>query len=285
MRNIVTLAALTFLVGCGGSKRTYESVEATAASDAPLVEEADALWAERGDAAKLAAALAKYEEAYNAGSTDRHVASQLVRGWYFLGDAHKSEMDDKLAAWSHSMEWGERCLGLNAEFKALVDKGEKEEMAARAIVAEDVPCVYWMASAMGKWSKASGLGKTLKNLPIVKAFQGRVTELEPDYFYAGPDRYWGAYYAAIPSFAGQDLDKSRAHFDAAIAAYPDHLGNRVLIADYWAGKAQDRAVYEEQLNYVVNADPNTIEGLEPEQAVEQAKAKALLAEIDNKFLN
>ena len=41
----------------------------------------------------------------------------------------------------------------------------------------------------------------------------RVEELQPDYFYGAVYRYWGAYYAGLPSFAGQDLDRSKRMFE------------------------------------------------------------------------
>ncbi len=284
MKRYLLFVLLATVAGCGGAhKGSYEVGTASGAASATKVEEADALWEQRGDAARLQDALNKYEEAYNEDPTNRHVLERLVRGYYFLGDGHKTEMADKLADWDTSITWGKHCLALNSEFTALLEKGESEDQAIRAATAEDVPCVYWMASALGKWSKAKGLGPTLKNLPIVKAYQTRVGELDPDYFYGGPDRYWGAVWAAIPSFAGRDLDKSRKHFDAAIAAYPDHLGNRVLLAEYWAVMSQDKAVYESTLKEVLSMPTDAIPGLEPEQEAEKRKAETLLAEMSDKF--
>ena len=105
----------------------------------------------------------------------------------------------------------------------------------------------------------------------------------PEYFYGATGRYYGAYYSALPSFAGQDLERSRKEFDTVIAKHPDHFGNRVLLAEYWAVKSQDRALFEEQLNMVLNGDPNSIPELKAEQEAEQRKAKVLMAAIDDKF--
>ena len=57
----------------------------------------------------------------------------------------------------------------------------------------------------------------------------------------------------------------------------------MLYADYWAKKTQNRAVFTEQLTFVVNGDVNVIPGLEPEQLAEQVKAKFLLDNIDDYF--
>ena len=287
MRQFAILTTAITLIGCSTKHPGDYKVGAasgSASADATGVESADSLWENRGDKATLQQALGKYETAYEADPSNRHLAVQLTRGYYFLGDAHESEMDAKLAHWEQSIVWGKRCIALNAEFTALLEKGdETEETATRVITTDDVPCLYWTATALGKWAKAKGLGTTLKHIGTVKAYMARVEELDASYYHAGPHRYWGAYYAAIPSFAGRDLDKSRAEFDKSIEMAPNYLATRVLLAEYWAIKMQDKAVFEENLKYVINADPTTAADVIPENKAEQAKAKALLANMSEYF--
>jgi hypothetical protein len=287
MRALVLLALLT---ACGKQIGSYEPPPVAGAAAAPAEQtgamkaEADALWEERGDKEKLRAALVKYEALYATNPADREIAGKLVRGWYFIGDGHETEMDAKLSAWATAIEWGKKCLAINTEFTALLQKGDEDEAsAARAFKSEDVPCLYWTSSALGKWAKASGLTTTLKHLPAVKAYMTRVGELDAGYYFNGPDRYWGAYYAAIPSFAGQDLNKSKEYFDKAIAAHPTFLGTHVLLAAEWAVKTQNKAVFEEKLNWVLAQDPGAIPEVKPEAEAEQRKARALLAQKGDFF--
>jgi hypothetical protein len=286
MRAAHTLA-LVLLSACAKQPGAYEvAATATAPVDATtaLKEHADTLWDLRADKAKLQEALTKYAAVAAADPSNREVAAKLTRGWYFLGDAHETDKDTKLAYWEKSIAAGKGCLALNTEFTALLAKGDEDETtAARAFTKDDVPCLYWTSSALGKWAKLSGLGPTLKNLPVVKAYMTRVTELDPSYFHAGSDRYWGAYYAAIPSFAGQDLDKAKVHLDKSIAAAPSYLGTQVLLAEYWAVKTQNKAVFEQTLNAVVAADANAAPDVVAENLAEQAKAKALLAQTADLF--
>lgn len=281
---------LTALIGCAKQAGTYEIAAATTAAapdaKAAVKAEAEALWNERGDKAKLQASLQKYEQAYAMDPLDRDTAMHLVRGWYFLGDGHESEKEPKLAAWASAVEWGKKCLAINSEFRGLLDKGDEDEAsAARALTRDDVACLYWTSSALGKWGKLSGLTTTLKHLPTVKAYMTRVGELDPVFYYNGPERYWGAYYAAIPSFAGQDLDKSRSYFDKAIAAQPNFLGTHVLLAAEWAVKKQDKATFEKELNWVLAAPTDAIPEVKPEMEAEQRKAKDLLAQTADLFAN
>lgn len=287
MRTLIAASSLAMLTACGPKAGgTYEVAAATGDASAAdsITADADALWAERGDKAKLQAALTKYEQAYAANPTNQELTVKLTRGYYFLGDAHESDQDAKMAQWDTAIGWGKKCMALNKDFTALLDKGDEDEATAvRATTKDDVPCMYWMATALGKWAKANGIAKSLKHLPTVKAFIGRVSELDPAYFHAASDRYWGAYYSVIPSFAGQDLDKSKAHFDKSIAAAPEYFGTKVLMAENLAVKQQDQAMFDKLLDEVIAGDPAAVPAITPENTVEQAKAKALKAKKSEFF--
>ena len=279
--------ALT-LTACGkkqtGTYEVAQAAEAAQGSNAALLAAgADALWENRGDEASLKNSLAGYEAVLAVDPTNRHAYNQLVRGYYFLGDGVLTDQDAKSAAWDTSVTWGKRCLALNTDFVARVEAGEGEGLAGAAFTVDDVPCMYWMASALGKWARAESLATILQYKDQIYMWMGYLNELDDQYFYTASSRYLGAYWAALPSFAGQDLDKAEAFFQTAIEANPDHFGNRVLYADYWAKKTQNRAVFTEQLTFVVNGDVNVIPGLEPEQLAEQVKAKFLLDNIDDYF--
>ncbi len=286
MKHLLILALLTS--GCGKKPGTYEVSSAAENSAADqLTEKAEALWLERGDKEKLSEALAAYEQLFAQSPDSKELAARLVRGWYFYGDAHESEIEDKKAAWDKAISFGQICLALNTEYKAILDKEGKREEAAAALTKEDVPCTYWTASALGKWAKSSGLATTLKHIGAAKAFIAKVEELEPTFFYGAPHRYWGAYYAGLPSFAGQDLERSKAEFEKALEIAPEYLGTRILLADYWATKNQDQiAVFDEMVQYVKASDPNALDiSILPENISEIKKAEALWAARGEKFLD
>ncbi|MED5370347.1 MAG: TRAP transporter TatT component family protein [Myxococcota bacterium] len=278
------------LVACGKKHEgNYEVAEAAADAQNSNVElmvtGADALWEKRGEEESLRQALAAYEGVVSADPTNRHAYARLTRGYYFLGDGVLTEPAAKGEAWNTSVSWGKKCLALNSDFVGRVESGQTEAEAGAAFGQEDMPCMYWMASSLGKWAKAESLATILQYKDQIYAWMLHLDATDPEYFYAAADRYLGAYWAALPSFAGQDLDKSQEHFLAAIEANPDHFGNRVLYADYWAKKTQNKEVFLEQLNMVVSGDPSVIEGLEPEQRAEQVKAQALLDQADDLFVD
>ena len=119
----------------------------------------------------------------------------------------------------------------------------------------------------------------------MKAYITRVGELDSSYFFAGPDRYWGAYYAVAPSFAGGDLDKSVTHFDKSLEAQPEYLGTKVLKASLYATKMQNPEMVDQLLDEVLAADPDVIPELGPENRAEQTKAQNLKANKSDFFAN
>ena len=278
-RPIFPLLTLGILSACGAKHAaTFDIGEATAEGDAiAIMTEAQSLWNMRGDTAHLKAALDNYERVLAVDPGNREALLHLARGYYFLGDAHLSDDEAKKTAWDKSISYGKKCMGLNEAFRSANDAGEVDEATAAANLTDgDTQCTYWSASALGKWVGLHSLGVKLKNIPTVKAWISRVEELDSSYYFTATDRYWGAYWAAIPSFAGRDLDKSRSYFDKAIEAEPMFFGNRVLLASFWAEKEQDIAEFDKQIAFVLSNCPNTLEGVVPEQEAEQRKAQDLL---------
>lgn len=286
---LAALVALA-LTACGQKQTgTYAVAQAATAVDPSSFDaikaEADALWVERIDRAKLEAAITKYEAAQAAKPTDREVAIRIARAYYFLGDTHL-EGDERLAAWDKSITAGKRCVAINSEFVSLLEKGdETEQTAVRVLKAEDAPCLYWTSTALGKWAKMQGLGTTLKHIGTVEAYMRRVTELTPTTFFHAPDRYWGAYFALIPSFKGQDLAKSKEHLDKSLAGAPQYLPTKVIYADAWAVASQDRAAYQRLLEEVIAADPGEDPDCRAENIAAIDQAKKLLAQADDRFVN
>ena len=138
---------------------------------------------------------------------------------------------------------------------------------------EDAGCLYWTASALGKWAKLTGFTTLLKHKDTVKSYISTVQTLDNDFSYHAPDRYFGAYYAIAPSFAGGDLAKSKEHFDKSIAGSPGYLATKVLYAQYYATKMQDSQLYEKLLNEVISSDPEADPAIGPENKAEKPRLK------------
>lgn len=248
--------------------------------------EGDALWGQRTDKAKLADALVKWEAAFEKTPT-AELATKLSRGHYLLGDGYHS-LEDNLEArdaeYQKGLDWASRALKLAApDFAKAMADGKKHAEAITLAPKEAVPAMYWYATNLGKWAATKGFATRLRYKDDIKATMDHVKSLDEMYFYAGPWRYFGAFEAVTAGLAGGSLEKSEQNFKKAVELMPNYLGTKVLWAEQLSVKKQDKDTFKKLLDEVISADPAALAEAEAENRIEQAKAKKLLAKIDEKF--
>ncbi|MCB9663359.1 MAG: hypothetical protein H6732_04545 [Alphaproteobacteria bacterium] len=276
-RSPAALVLLALTVGaCGKNPGAYQTAAADAAKATDDVgatlASADALWEERIDPDKLREGLDLYAKVVAADPLNRKALERLTRGWYFLGDSHLTDKQEKIDTWATAITWGKQCLALNDDFRARVQT-EKEKDAVTSLQLAEVPCLYWTASALGKWGKIQGVAKVLGQLPTVKAYITRAEELDPTFFHYGPARYWGAYFSAS-SFTW-DEEKSTQYFEASIEGAPYYLPTRGLRAEQLAVKTKDFATFKADIDFILGFDVSENAELVPENTLEKTKAQAL----------
>jgi tetratricopeptide (TPR) repeat protein len=292
----VLLAAVT--AGCGGGRQAawettpvtstrQQSAEAQSRREA-LVAEGTAAFEQRGTEEQIRSCIAKWEQSLEIDPTDHELWARLSRAYYFLADGHLSfrtdAVQEMLDTYEKGTQAGERGLmQLSPDFATRMREGTRIEEAVSILGRDAVPALYWRSVNLGKWASAKGFATLLSYKDEVRAIMTRCLELDPFFFYAGPHRYFGAFYGRAPSFAGGDLTKSREHFEQSIQHSPNYFATRVLFAMDYARKAEDRSLFEEQLNFVLNNDPNTDPAVTPENQVEQRKARDLMAQVNDFF--
>lgn len=248
--------------------------------------EGDAAWEQRGDKAKLIEAITKWEAAFEQAPT-AEIANKLARAHYLLGDGYyvlENNPEGRDAEYQKGLDWATRALKLSApEFTKAMAEGKRHQEAITLAPKEAVPAMYWYATNLGKWAATKGFTTRLKYKDDIKATMNHVKALDEMYFYAAPWRYFGSFEAVTAGLAGGSLEKSEENFKKAVELAPNYLGSKVLWADFLCVKKQDKATFKKLLEEVIAADPQVDPAIEPENRIEQAKAKKLLAEIDEKF--
>ena len=268
-----------------GSEQTG-STGAEGGDRAALIARGDEAWEGRDEEENIRAAITAWEQAVEMDGSDHETWVKISRGYYFLADGHLrwSDPDAMGENWQTGIRAAERALrALSPEFAQRMSAGENVTEAVAVLEADAVPALYWRASNLGKWARADGFATVLSYKDEIRAVMTRCLELNRDYFFTGPDRYFGAFFAIAPAYAGGDLDRSRQHFEYSIAQQPNYFGTRVLMAENLAVKLQDRDMYVEQLQYVLDGDPTALEGAEPENRVEQRKAREAMERVDELF--
>ena len=301
MQKILALLVLVFtLSACslfatqrdsGYDMSVDEAVEAHPDGDermAVVLADAETAWAGRADLESLRTAVGLYNEAVSLAprAERRELLEQAARATYLLADGYKNEQPDEQKKLFHeAIALGERCMSLDPDFQQAVRDGARPDDAAGDLGRDYAGCMYWTAASLGKWAAMEGFATRVANRDRIVALVERVTELEREYFYGGPDRYWGAYYAIIPGFMGRDLDKSEEHFRRAIEIAPTYLGTKVLMAEQLATARRDRELFTSLLEEVIEADPAIDPEIEAENRIEQAKARRLLGQVDDLVLD
>lgn len=289
--------AIAMLASCGSNEGAWAPT--TTPSDAPqtqhaaserdtLVEQANQAWAGRDEEANVRSAIEGYSAALQIDGSDHALWTQLSRARYYLSDCHlrfdEAQREEFMSSFLQGKEDAERALVvISPDFAQRMESGTRIEEAVELLDRTAVPALYWRASNLGKWASADGFATLLSYKDEIRAVMTVCLEQDPHYYYAGPHRYFGVFYSRAPSFAGGDLERSREHFETSIRNQPNYFATHVLFAEDYAVKAQDRALYEEQLNWVLQNDPELIPEVAPENRCEQRKARLALELINERF--
>jgi hypothetical protein len=296
--------ALTFAGACKGRTAAWEekpskTPSSAGATEAPRIasmEPGAPAWAARGQGKdKVLEAIAAWEVEFGCAPGPAHPSERcpqistvtenaemlalMTRAYYFTADAYlRSDEKAYLDTLSRAVWWGDRALlAASPEFAEQMRNKGKYHKVVHLIGIEGVPAMYWYATALGKWARASGFPVLLKHKDNIYATMSHVLELDPNYYHAGPYRYFGAYYAVAPGFAGGDTDTSLQNYEKSLELAPYFIGTKVLMAENLATKLDDEEMFDRLLQEVLDADLSAVpEEILPEMTVEKEKAKELM---------
>ncbi len=283
----VLLLTLSFFAGCAAQRQAgWEREIIKAEGDAAqLIAEANTYWAQRQEVAQLEKAIELYEQAAAIDQQNLDLFILLARAHYFLADAYlQDDEEQQTEMYDKSLAYAEKAMALHPEFKVRVEAGEEVEDAIQVLDKAYVGAIYWGSASLGKWGLNKGLPTILKNKERGRKMMERCVELDETYFYGGPHRWFGGYYAKLPSIAGRDLDKSKEHFEKSLEIVPNYFGTRILRAEHYSLNSQDKELYRSDLEFVLDTPADVIPDIVPEQKVEKKKAAVMLEVIDDKFL-
>lgn len=265
-----------------GWLKSNDAITLTKKERKNLTSKAISHWNLRHIKADLEKSLNAYKTLAKATKDNYKYLTRLARGYYFLADAHYTDIDMKKKYWELGTSFGEKAMATNSAFaKAMKDDG-KVEKHLDTLGKKEIGAMYWTAANLGKWAKNSGIATTLKYKNRIKSLVSAVEKLNPKFFYAAPIRYWGAYYAVAPGFAGGSMPKSKINFKKAIKMAPEYLGTKVLYAQFYMTKKEDKKGFKKLLHEVIKAK-NKKRMLYSENFIEKLKAKKMLENMDDLF--
>lgn len=285
--SLTCLLMVVFFAGCAAGRSsglTEQPLEPPRRDTSDtLRSQAEQAWLERQDPDRLQEAIVFFKRAHEFDRKDREILTRMARALYFQADGYLTDVDERLLRYDQGAYYGEKALSLNPAFQEKLREGTPLIDAIAVLGDTDLEALYWTASNLGKWSKLKGLPTVIKNKDLIRAMLEKVSALDETFYYGATSRYWGAFYAAAPSMMGGDMKKSQTYFARAIELAPDFFAIRVLMAEMYCVKLKDRACFEEQLNRVIATAPTVLPDVEPEQLVEQRKARELLERANELF--
>ena len=185
-------------------------------------------------------------------------AGTLAYGTYcqaFLSN----EEDIKRAAklYAKAKEYGFRLLNQESNLYNITESSFSEfEDQLKLATHVDVPYLFATSSAWLGWILSnSGSMEAIADLPKAISMINRVVELDEKYNNGAAHLVFGIYFAAQPRGAGQDLEKSKRHFDRAVELGGDgNLLPIVTFAEYYARATLDESLFANLLTKAVEMD-------------------------------
>ena len=243
-----------------------------------LIKEGELYWEKRVNPKSAKMATLYFEKAFELNPQNFELTVSLSRAYYFQG--YYIEIDPAKRDTLYLKGASAALTGFQntAFFQSFADTASTDNLklqitAIRKAPVETIPALYWWAANFGRYLTTKPVLKRIESREIIETAMHRIATLDEDYYYGGPTRFFGTFYSRLP---GVPLDRAKSNFDQSLSDSPDYLGTRVLRARYYHTKLGNQDLFEEDLNYVINADPSILPDAMPENLFEQEKAKELL---------
>jgi hypothetical protein len=267
---------------------TSTSSTSTATTSAHMAD-GNAAWAKRDDKAQTEAAIAAWEKAVAENPSNADALTRLARAHYFYVTAHvgldgSADKDARKALYQKGVDYGEKALLLvEPDFgKAMAAGGDFMEEISK-IGKAGIPAAYWYCTNLGRFSVESGVTVKLFYKDRVAAAMKRIHELDSSFFYTAADRYFCAFYSALPGIAGKDVKRSAKHCAAALAGGPGYLSNHLTKATFLAAELDDEDMYKKLMAEILAGSDTEDPNMAPENRGAKRAAKQLLENIDDVF--
>ncbi len=242
------------------------------------VEKIAELYKQRANKEKLDECISLCEKILATGA-NREVAVYLAKAYYFKAEGI-TDNSTRVDIFDKGVKAGELALNTIERYSKPMAEKQKEEQVLKNLTKDDMDALYWTAANLARYGKYASFTKKLAVKSRIRYFWDRIMEIDPDYNYGGVYRFFGGYYALVPSITGeQDPAKSKEMFEKGVASAPYYLETKVLYAEAYCthSKVKNIELFRQLLNEVLTADVSAYPEILPENENAKLKAKDLLA--------
>lgn len=159
-------------------------------------------------------------------------------------------------------------------------------LAVKTLAPDDVPLIFWTASA---WGAAIGISKNQPRLVgeqiLVEALMDRALELDASYDMGAIHGFFIIYEMARQGGDGDPAERSRQHFEKAVELSQGRLaGPYVAYAESVMVQKQDVTQFRALMGKALAVDPDALPETRLVNLIMQDRARWLLSRLDELFL-
>ena len=269
------LLIFSFL-SCSSQKLKIQ--EAQAQNVEFLVQQAKQLWQQRSDTNSVRKANYILGLANNVEKNNKDIVNIYSQSLFFQGmflEYDKIKKDSLFLKGAKVAKYSILNDSLfKTNFNETIGDDDFKMLSALSVAPKElVPGMYWWATNKLWYLNNKPAIERINHRELLEVIMHRIIALEPDYLYGGPYRFFGIFYSRIP---GVEITQSKSYFEKAISSYPNYFGNKVQMSEFYHQKAENRIVFHNQLQSIVNIDPTINPEIIPENIFYQKRALDLL---------
>lgn len=286
MRFIFSLLLVTTLLsGCSSRRLAVQATLPLISSQiVSMQEERDAGLAEKA----IPASLKMLEGLSKEDPKNVWILQKLAEGFcgYAFSFLEDSEPDRASGLYLRGKDYAFRSLKIQSNGKTWNGLSLDEWFNRLAeVTPSQQPALFWAGQCWGSWLSLNlDSVEAFSSLPRIDALMNRALVLDPNFHYAGPHLFLGAYYGGRSRMLGGNPDKARNHFEQALKITDGkYLLVSFLYAKTYAVQNQDRNLFKAQLKKVLEASVDVLPEQRLANQIAKRKATILLGEIDELF--
>jgi len=250
-----------------------------------LVQQAKQLWQQRSDTNSVRKANYILGLANNVERNNKDIVNIYSQSLFFQGMFLEYDKIKKDSLFLKGAEVAKYSILNDSLFKTnfnetIGDDDFKMLSALSVAPKELVPGMYWWATNKLWYLNNKPAIERINHRELLEVIMHRIIALEPDYLYGGPYRFFGIFYSRIP---GVEITQSKSYFEKAISSYPNYFGNKVQMSEFYHQKAENKNLFQNQLNSIINIEPTIDPEIIPENVFYQKRAVLLLDQKETLF--
>ena len=250
-----------------------------------LFQQAKQLWQQRSDTNSVRKANYILGLANNVEKNNKDIVNIYSQSLFFQGMFLEYDKIKKDSLFLKGAEVAKYSILNDSLFKSTFNEtiGDDDfKMLSALSVAprELVPGMYWWATNKLWYLNNKPAIERINHRELLEVIMHRIIALEPDYLYGGPYRFFGIFYSRMP---GVEISQSKRYFEKAISSYPNYFGNKVQMSEFYHQKAENKNLFQNQLNSIISIEPTIDPVIIPENVFYQKRAVLLLGQKETLF--